>query len=88
MISEIITTCNAYYGVSYKLEDINDCDGCKSDSGRLFFACTNCKIKKCAMDKGIDNCAFCEEYACEELLGTFKTESDAKERLDRIRNNI
>ena len=88
MITEIISKCKAYYGVDYKYEDINDCDGCKSESGRIFFACNNCKIKKCAAEKGIDNCAFCDEYACKELSATFNAESDAKTRLDQIRNCI
>jgi predicted nucleic acid binding AN1-type Zn finger protein len=87
-LAEIISKCKLYYGVDYKFEDINDCDGCKSESGRLFFACNDCKIKKCAIAKGIDNCAYCDEYACEELLRTFKTEPDAKTRLDEIRNMI
>jgi hypothetical protein len=87
-LAEIISKCKLYYGVDYKFEDINDCDGCKSESGRLFFACNDCKIKKCAVAKRIDNCAYCSEYACDELLRTFKTEPDAKTRLDEIRNTI
>ena len=88
IVYEIISKCKTYYGIDYKFEDINDCDGCKSVSGRLFFACNNCKIKKCAIEKGIDNCAYCNEYACEELLATFSTEPDAKARLDIIRNSL
>lgn len=88
MITDIIGMCKSYYGIDYKYEDINDCDGCKSESGRLFFGCGNCKIRKCAIKKRIDNCAYCKEYACEELLEIFKNESEAKTRLELIRKSV
>jgi len=88
MIYEIIRGCKEYYGVDYQYEDINDCDGCKSDTGRLFFTCSNCKIRNCALGKGIENCAFCEDYACNELNELFKTDPGAKSRLDNIRKNF
>ncbi len=31
IIYEIIDKCKELYGLEYKFEDINDCDGCKSD---------------------------------------------------------
>ncbi len=88
MINYIIEMCKTHYGVDYKYEDINECDGCKSQSGRLFFGCKDCKIRECAVEKGIDNCAYCEDYACEELLEMFKNDPGAKTRLDAIRNSI
>jgi hypothetical protein len=87
MIYDIIKMCKSYYGVDYKYEDINECDGCKSESGRLFFSCSNCKIRKCAIEKEIANCAYCEKYACEELSMMFESDSGAKTRLDNIRNS-
>ena len=88
MIYEIIHACKEHYGVDYKYEDINDCDGCKSERGRLFFGCSNCKIRECAIGKGIENCAHCDKYACENLMELFKTDPRAKTRLDKIRNDI
>lgn len=88
MIYEIVDLCQKIYGLSYTYEDITDCDGCRSESGRLFSGCKNCEIKKCAADKNIDNCALCEDYACEKLLEIFKIEPNAKIILEGIRNNI
>lgn len=88
MIYNIIDMCETQYGVDYKFEDINDCDGCKSNSGRLFFSCNDCRIRKCAVNRGVDNCAYCDSYPCDDLLETFKVEPAAKTRLDLIRNSI
>jgi len=88
MIYDIIDMCKTHYGIDYQYEDINDCDGCKSNSGRLFFSCKDCMIRKCASERGIENCAYCEEYACDNLLEIFNTDPGAKTRLDFIRNSL
>ncbi len=41
------------------------CKGCRSDT-RIGY-CANCKMFRCAAEKGIDFCGACEEYPCEEL---------------------
>ncbi len=45
------------------------------------------KLKKTA-ERGVDNCAYCDEYECEKLSGVFRTYPNAKPSLDTIRNNI
>ena len=85
LIYKIIYTCKALYGLDYKYEDINDCDGCKAKTGRLFIACQNCKIRECATNKGIAGCSYCPEYPCEALTEIFNIEPDTKRRLDLIR---
>lgn len=88
MIYDIIDMCKMHYGIDYKFEDINDCDGCKSTSDRLFFGCKDCKIRSCAIVKGVENCAYCEEYTCDNLVEIFKTDPGAKTRLDLIRYSL
>ena len=88
MRAEIAQVCNEKYGTHYKPEDITDCDGCRTKGGRLFAGCTTCQIRKCARDKGVENCAYCNGYPCEELEKLFATEPDAKTRLDEIRNEM
>ena len=88
MILDIINICKAQYGINYTHEDITGCDCCKSQGGILFSGCKNCKIRRCAVKKGIENCAYCKEYACEELSGLITAEPGAKTRLDTIRNSI
>jgi len=69
------------------LEDIN-CDGCLQDEGRLFSYCRECPIKKCAQEKGLKNCAYCDEYPCERLNKILDFVPDAKLTLEEIRKNI
>jgi hypothetical protein len=69
-------------------EDITDCDGCRTEGGRLFSACKSCLIRNCAKQKELENCAYCSEYVCERLEAFFTTESTAKTRLDAVRINV
>lgn len=80
-VAEIFTR---QYGKEYKPEDIN-CDGCISDSSRIFSYCTVCEIRKCGREKEVENCAHCVEYPCGKLSELFSKYSKAKETLDEIR---
>ena len=46
-------------------------------------------MRKCAKERKIENCAHCDEYACEKLSDFFsKVRVPAKEVLDEIRASI
>jgi hypothetical protein len=64
--------------------DIN-CDGCVSQSSRLFNYCGICEIRKCGKEKNVKNCAYCDEYPCEKLSAFLKNVPEAKATLDAIR---
>jgi len=85
--AEIARLCNEHYGTTYRPEDITDCEGCRTESGRLFAPCRDCLIRRCARGKGVQTCADCGEYACERLEAFFATEPAAKTRLDQRRDN-
>lgn len=51
------------YGANVKAEDIN-CDGCASDSARLFRHCNVCEIRACARTKAVSNCGRCDQFGC------------------------
>ena len=76
------------YGQECKPEDVTDCDGCKTETGRLFSGSKNCQIRECARQKDVENCAHCDEYACEKLEKFFTTDPEAKKRLDQIKNEL
>ena len=80
-VAEIFTK---QYGKEYKAEDIN-CDGCVSDSSRIFRYCNLCEIRKCGREKSVENCGFCAEYPCDKLSKLFAEYSVAKETLEGIR---
>ncbi|MFX1363650.1 MAG: DUF3795 domain-containing protein [Promethearchaeota archaeon] len=68
--------------MSFKPEDIY-CDSCKQND-RIFSWCKDCTIKSCCIGKGFENCAYCEDYFCNNLKMTFDRTPSAKERLDQI----
>jgi len=86
MRADIAQEIKRHYGRESRPEDIGDCDGCKAETGRLFS--TSCDIRNCAVQKGIENCAYCDNYPCELLEKLFITDLDAKKRLDDIRNTL
>ena len=85
MRESIVEQCNKHYGMSLQFRDITDCDGCRANTGRLFSGCLNCEIRKCAGEKNIESCAYCNQYACELLKKHFLLDPNARTRLDKIR---
>jgi len=85
MRTNIARICREQYGMNYESTDITDCDGCWAENDRIFASCGSCAIRNCAREKEVENCAFCNEYACEKLKTFFASESNAKMRLDMIR---
>ncbi|UCD05185.1 MAG: DUF3795 domain-containing protein [candidate division WOR-3 bacterium] len=75
----------------YPLEakDIN-CDGCLSSGGRLLKFCHECEVRACGFERGVENCAHCDDFACSKLekLYSMIDGTEARERLDNIKRNI
>jgi hypothetical protein len=84
---DIAQEIKKYYGMETKPEDVHDCDGCKTEGGRLF-SNNDCPMRICAIEKGIESCAHCDDYPCEELDNLFTTDPGARERLDKIRSKL
>lgn len=74
------------YQMDIPSEHIN-CDGCLSESERLFCHTRVCPVRKCGQEKNLKNCAYCEEYACENLTKFFEMVSEAKTTLEEIRSS-
>lgn len=84
---EVADLWSKEFGSEFQLQDIN-CHGCISEGGVLFRHCYECEIRVCGTEKGIGNCAYCAEYACEKLDDLFSMVPDAKMRLDKIRGEM
>jgi hypothetical protein len=78
-------------------EHIN-CDGCRSE-GEHFGFCSVCEIRRCCQEKNIENCAYCDDYICEELKKVYSVMcevfgkgtgnvADAQITLDEIRKKL
>lgn len=82
--AEVARKWSALYHAPISADQIH-CDGCKS-SGRKFHHCENtCEIRKCCMAKGMDSCAFCDDYVCEALSGFIKLAPEAGAALEKLR---
>lgn len=68
-----------------KPEDTN-CDGCITEIVIPF--CEVCGVRKCGLEKGIKNCAYCAEYPCKKLEMPWSHSPEAKEILDEIRKTL
>jgi hypothetical protein len=85
MRESIADQCSKYYGMKMQPEDVNDCDGCRADTGKLFSGSLNCEIRKCAIQRHIESCAFCDAFACDRLRKHFSLDPVAQTRLEEIR---
>jgi len=90
MKAEIVRICKEHYGYGedFTIENVTDCDGCRTEGGRLFSGCEKCEIRKCARKRELENCAYCDEYACEKLQQFFVNDPSAESRLDVKRSTL
>ena len=72
------------FGFDLKPEEIN-CDGCKSEGGKLIGYCQSCAIRQCCSAKGLENCAFCSDQPCESLIKFHAFSPDAKACFDALK---
>ena len=70
-----------------KPEDIN-CDGCMSTSDRHIGHWDECEIRKCAQERNVKNCAYCDDYICDILKNSLDRDPNAKHNLEEIRKYL
>jgi len=84
---QVVEMWSKQFKFDLKTEDIN-CDGCLTDSARIFGYCKACEIRNCCRDRDLENCAYCGDYACEKLNMVFNMAPYAKKSLEKIRANL
>ena len=84
---DIARLIHEHYSMDIRVEDVTDCDGCRTETGRMFSSCVKCEIRKCTMDRKLDSCAYCTDYACDTLQKLFATDTSARPRLEEIRKS-
>jgi hypothetical protein len=75
------------YNHPFNAEDIN-CVGCSTATGKHIGHWGMCEVHKCGAEKGVINCAYCNDYACEKLEGYFKFAPVMKANLEEIRKGL
>ncbi len=81
--AETAKTWSEQYKADIKPEDIN-CEGCISEGSVLFSHCKECEIRACGLEKEVENCGHCSDYACEKLEAFFQMVPFCREQLDKI----
>jgi hypothetical protein len=57
-----------YHGFRYSPEKLLRCDGCQTPDDENPVRYLNCLVRRCALYNGVETCAHCAAYPCEELL--------------------
>ena len=74
------------YNANLKPEDIK-CNGCISKVEPFFSHCNVCEIRKCGQERNLENCALCDDYACEKLNKLLEIVPEAKLTLEEVIKN-
>ena len=56
-----------YFGFRIAAAEIC-CDGCMTENNPPKLIDQSCPVRPCVIEKGLDNCAQCEQYVCEKLV--------------------
>lgn len=73
--------------IPLKSDDIN-CDGCTTKNGRIIYFIKGCVIRNCGIERKVENCAHCADYAYEKLAPCHERSPDAKQNLDNIHKQL
>lgn len=83
----VAETWSQQHNADIRSEDIN-CDGCLPGHMKYFHHCSECDNRACGVARGVDNCAYCDDYFCERLERFFRLVPAAQTRLDGIRSAL
>ncbi len=84
---EVAEEWTKQFNHDFKPEEIN-CDGCIPTTGKHVGHCFICEVRKCGQEKGVVNCAYCDDYACDKLEKYFEMAPMFRATLDEIRKGL
>lgn len=70
-----------YFGFRIPAEKIL-CDGCLAENPQLIDQ--SCPVRPCVLAKGLENCAYCEQYRCEKLAERLVVFEELQKRVGAI----
>lgn len=81
---EVAKLWSKQFGIDMKPQDAY-CDGCLRINGRLIGHCRVCGIRACGMERKVETCAACNDFACEKLQAFHKMAPHARKMLEKMR---
>ena len=83
-ITRVAAEWSEKYGAEIGPADVW-CEGCHADSGHQSSYCKNfCAVKKCAVEKEVENCGHCREFVCATLQDFLNLGLNVPEYKDRM----
>ena len=70
-----------YIGSETTTDQIEPCAGCLAEGKQ---GDPSCPVRPCAMEKNLPNCAHCDEFACENLVGRMDFVANAVKNPENI----
>ncbi len=79
-----------YLNINLSPQKLRLCDGCQVPDVMRKVYYLNCIVRKCAIENGIENCAYCSSYSCDEVKNLHITfDPNFKEKVKkRLGNKI
>ena len=85
MLEATVDKWSKEYNASGLTVENIQCDGCMT-AGRKTGHCSECQIRQCVIEHGLENCAVCPDYACEKLQAFWKFAPQAQFNLETVHN--
>ena len=87
MLEQLAEQARKEYNMPNATAEAAKCDGCLGDTTYKCGYCAECAIRACGVSRGVTNCAYCPDYACEKLTGFFGMAPEARTTLEAIRTS-
>ena len=72
-----------YLNIRLSPEKLRLCDGCNLPDEKRKVYYLNCRVRKCAIRNGIENCAYCSAYPCQDVLNIHEIQvPNAREKIE------
>ena len=81
-LTRMAEEANEQFNMTMSWED-SRCFGCLSEGKKIGY-CDSCAVRICAVEKGVTNCAYCDDYGCETISKFWEAVPSAKITLDEI----
>jgi hypothetical protein len=84
MLEKLAQRAREEWGMADATVESTLCDGCLANSDRMCSYCYDCAVRACGMERGMLNCAYCDDYGCDKLEAFWQMAPEARATLDGI----